>query len=100
MNEAKKGELTALQDLLESDGWKMFTAYVSTDTDGSFLDDVTNALGKTDDAIVIGQLRQAAYARRKAREWLSWPKLQIDILKQKIDQEEMATPLSRRPLGL
>ena len=100
MTEAQKGEVLALQDLLSSDGWRVFTDMVWAEIASDFEEHITKALDVPDAVVALDRMRQVAAVRKAGQRWLGLPKKRIDTLMQLEDQQRQVATVSRRPAGL
>lgn len=100
IDQAQASEREALQALIESDGWKMFAAFVGKqwgDSEGNgerFLHAVSKA-STASDADAIAHLRQIIVAQREVQLAIRWPSDRLQQL-QKASQGPGQTHPSRR----
>ncbi len=87
IDQTQASELEALQALLDSDGWTVFSRMVGTmwgDSEGNgerFLQAVSGA-SKAGDADAIAQLRQIIVAQREIQLAMKWPTERVKALSQ------------------
>lgn len=87
-----------LSTLLESSGWKVFSAYVESEWGAggtrfeSFLN--TFADSRQEDPMVLQQIRQIAVARREILRLMKWPTEELAKLRERAKDHE--PQMSRR----
>lgn len=96
-------QIEALTDLVQSQGWKVFTDLVLSEISGDFEDHITRALDVPDAAVALDRMRQVAAVRKAGLRWLHLPKERLKTLSDKVNQShelEDARLVGRRPYGL
>lgn len=81
---AENTELEALDHLIHSDGWRVFTDMVNKDwgpQGARFMESVTNA-ARGDDRNAVGILRQIIASQREIQYVLGMPEQRLRLLKQ------------------
>lgn len=101
MSEPTPTQIDALKDLVQSQGWKEFSALVMADIEGKFRDDITNALNMPDSSLALDKMRQVAAVRLAGLRWLRLPQERIAGLTDGLQRAEAEhARIGRRPVGV
>jgi hypothetical protein len=101
MTAEQESEYTALQDLVQSAGWKAFHGLVTAEIAGDFEEHITRALDTQDSALALDRMRQVASVRRAGMRWLKLPYERMSVLESLSDESSSATGWAgqiRRPV--
>lgn len=74
-------ERQELEELIQMPGWSRLRAYAETEWQGQLGDKLAQAVGATDDALALQQLRQILVAKREIARLLQWPVDRVAALK-------------------
>lgn len=104
MTDDAKADREALEDLVTSKGWSLFTQMVKGEIHDEFEEHVMRQLSMPDSQIAIERARQVLAVRQAGERWLKLPKLRLEQLSQAANQDQMEKQKQmlpgRRPLGL
>ena len=73
-------ERTALDDLLRSDGWRLFEKVQTEYWRDTMTDHVAACANDTDDTAALNKLRQVVAAQQAVARVLAWPKERLRLL--------------------
>lgn len=98
---APTAQITALRELQQSEGWKLFRDHVTREIEDGYADMVAKALAVENREIAIDRLRQVTAIREAGRRWLQMPQQRIEALTAETGRaDEVKTNVGRRPAGL
>lgn len=104
MTDSPKADLEALEDLVQSRGFALYSQMVRAEIHDQFQEQVLKQLAMPDKYIAIERARQVLAVQQAGERWLKLPKLKIDQLRQTLQQKEreLQTQMlpGRRPAGL
>lgn len=94
-------QITALKDLLQSEGWQLYRDLIMQEIVGDFEEHITRAMDHENSAIAIERMRQVAAIRKAGLKWLKLPQQRIDALTADVrHRDEVSHNQGRRPAGL
>lgn len=98
-----KQQIEAVRDLIQSQGWTLFSEWVREEIAGEFEQHITNALSSPDTAIALDKARQVAAVRLAGLRWLKLPQERLKTLTEQVERKddiEQSRLVGRRPVGL